>query len=170
MLAWLTPRERSGCCRMRFGIGMNTDHDARGSRPAVFGDAQSGSGRSEAKALRKLKHPSEVEEASGVSWISRGVEEGGKRGKSVTFAGLLGTPILLALLIGGFLQVPVCVDCCGGGIVNAFVGMHAQPWQGRSRQRSRFVLENRSWLDPSTDAFLQRLFLVSATPSGFCSR
>jgi len=44
----------------------------------------------------------------------------------VTFAGLLGTPILLALLIGGFLQVPVWWIAVAG-IVNAFVGMHAQP-------------------------------------------
>ena len=56
MLASLTPREER-VLRMRFGIGMNTDHTLEevGSSSPVTANA---SARSEAKALRKLKHPS----------------------------------------------------------------------------------------------------------------
>ena len=56
VLASLTPREES-VLRMRFGIGMNTDHTL-----AVVGQQFSLTRERirqiEAKALRKLKHPS----------------------------------------------------------------------------------------------------------------
>ena len=39
VLASLTPREER-IVRMRFGLGMNSDHTLGGSRPTVFGDAR----------------------------------------------------------------------------------------------------------------------------------
>ena len=39
VLASLTPREER-VLRMRFGIGMNTDHTLGGGRPAILGDAR----------------------------------------------------------------------------------------------------------------------------------
>ena len=42
VLASLTPREER-IVRMRFGIGMNSDHTLGGSRPTVLGDARANS-------------------------------------------------------------------------------------------------------------------------------
>ncbi len=54
VLASLTPREER-VLRMRFGIGMNTDHTPGRSRPAVLGDARTyppdrGEGSAQAEA------------------------------------------------------------------------------------------------------------------------
>ena len=56
VLATLTPREER-VLRMRFGIGMNTDHtlDEVGQQFSVTRERIR---QIEAKALRKLKHPS----------------------------------------------------------------------------------------------------------------
>jgi RNA polymerase primary sigma factor len=56
MLSGLTPREER-VLRMRFGIGMNTDHTLEevGQQYAVTRERIR---QIEAKAIRKLKHPS----------------------------------------------------------------------------------------------------------------
>jgi RNA polymerase primary sigma factor len=54
VLASVTPREER-VLRMRFGIGMNKDHAGRG-RPVLV--TRERIRQIEAKALRKLKHPS----------------------------------------------------------------------------------------------------------------
>ena len=61
VLASLTPREER-VLRMRFGIGMNTDHTLE-EVGQQFSVTRERIRQIEAKALRKLKHPSEVEEA-----------------------------------------------------------------------------------------------------------
>jgi len=60
VLAGLTPREAK-VLRMRFGIDMTTDHNARGSRQAVRRHRER-IRQIEAKALRKLRHPSRSEQ------------------------------------------------------------------------------------------------------------
>src|SRR5205823_5232603 len=55
-LAWLTPREER-VLRMRFGIGMNTDHTLE-EVGQQFSVTRERIRQIEAKALRKLKHPS----------------------------------------------------------------------------------------------------------------
>ena len=58
-LAWPDPRAQSGLrlLRMRFGIGMNTDH-ALEEVGQQFSVTRERIRQIEAKALRKLKHPS----------------------------------------------------------------------------------------------------------------
>ena len=56
MLATLTPREER-VLRMRFGIGMNTDHTLE-EVGQQFSATRERIRQIEAKALRKLKHPS----------------------------------------------------------------------------------------------------------------
>ena len=56
MLASLTPREER-VLRMRFGIGMNTDHTLE-EVGQQFSVTRERIRQIEAKALRKLKHPS----------------------------------------------------------------------------------------------------------------
>jgi len=56
VLASLTPREER-VLRMRFGIGMNTDHTLE-EVGQQFSVAAVSLKKKEAKALRKLKHPS----------------------------------------------------------------------------------------------------------------
>jgi DNA-binding CsgD family transcriptional regulator len=65
----LTPREER-VLRMRFGIGMNTDHTLE-EVGQQFSVTRERIRQIEAKALRKLKHPSRSG-SCGVSWISRG--------------------------------------------------------------------------------------------------
>ena len=62
VLASLTPREER-VLRMRFGIGMNTDHTLE-EVGQQFSVTRERIRQIEAKALRKLKHPSQVEEAA----------------------------------------------------------------------------------------------------------
>ena len=62
MLASLTPREER-VLRMRFGIGMNTDHTLE-EVGQQFSVTRERIRQIEAKALRKLKHPSRVAEAA----------------------------------------------------------------------------------------------------------
>ena len=62
VLASLTPREER-VLRMRFGIGMNTDHTLE-EVGQQFSVTRERIRQIEAKALRKLKHPSRVTEAS----------------------------------------------------------------------------------------------------------
>ena len=68
VLASLTPREER-VLRMRFGIGMNTDHTLEevGQQFAVTRERIR---QIEAKALRKLKHPSRSRKMRSRSWIS----------------------------------------------------------------------------------------------------
>ena len=56
VLAFLTPREER-VLRMRFGIGMNTDHTLE-EVGQQFSVTRERIRQIEAKALRKLKHPS----------------------------------------------------------------------------------------------------------------
>ena len=62
VLASLTPREER-VLRMRFGIGMNTDHTLE-EVGQQFSVTRERIRQIEAKALRKLKHPSQVAEAA----------------------------------------------------------------------------------------------------------
>ena len=62
MLASLTPREER-VLRMRFGIGMNTDHTLE-EVGQQFSVTRERIRQIEAKALRKLKHPSRSPEAA----------------------------------------------------------------------------------------------------------
>ena len=62
MLASLTPREER-VLRMRFGIGMNTDHTLE-EVGQQFSVTRERIRQIEAKALRKLKHPSRSQEAA----------------------------------------------------------------------------------------------------------
>ena len=64
VLASLTPREER-VLRMRFGIGMNTDHTLE-EVGQQFSVTRERIRQIEAKALRKLKHPSQVAEAADV--------------------------------------------------------------------------------------------------------
>jgi RNA polymerase primary sigma factor len=68
VLASLTPREER-VLRMRFGIGMNTDHTLE-EVGQQFSVTRERIRQIEAKALRKLKHPSRSG-SSGASWIRR---------------------------------------------------------------------------------------------------
>jgi DNA-binding CsgD family transcriptional regulator len=61
VLASLTPREER-VLRMRFGIGMNTDHTLE-EVGQQFSVTRERIRQIEAKALRKLKHPSRSEAA-----------------------------------------------------------------------------------------------------------
>ena len=61
VLATLTPREER-VLRMRFGIGMNTDHTLE-EVGQQFSVTRERIRQIEAKALRKLKHPSRQPEA-----------------------------------------------------------------------------------------------------------
>ena len=65
MLASLTPREER-VLRMRFGIGMNTDHTLE-EVGQQFSVTRERIRQIEAKALRKLKHPSRSAGSSGAS-------------------------------------------------------------------------------------------------------
>ena len=67
VLASLTPREER-VLRMRFGIGMNTDHTLE-EVGQQFSVTRERIRQIEAKALRKLKHPSTVDGSSGAFWI-----------------------------------------------------------------------------------------------------
>jgi DNA-binding CsgD family transcriptional regulator len=62
VLASLTPREER-VLRMRFGIGMNTDHTLE-EVGQQFSVTRERIRQIEAKALRKLKHPSRRSEAA----------------------------------------------------------------------------------------------------------
>ena len=62
VLATLTPREER-VLRMRFGIGMNTDHTLE-EVGQQFSVTRERIRQIEAKALRKLKHPSRVADAA----------------------------------------------------------------------------------------------------------
>ena len=62
VLASLTPREER-VLRMRFGIGMNTDHTLE-EVGQQFSVTRERIRQIEAKALRKLKHPSRVTQAA----------------------------------------------------------------------------------------------------------
>jgi len=59
VLAALTPRE-ANILKMRFGIGMNSDHTLE-EVGAQFGVTRERIRQIEAKALRKLRHPSRAE-------------------------------------------------------------------------------------------------------------
>jgi RNA polymerase primary sigma factor len=61
VLASLTPREER-VLRMRFGIGMNTDHTLE-EVGQQFSVTRERIRQIEAKALRKLKHPSRTQDA-----------------------------------------------------------------------------------------------------------
>ena len=76
MLASLTPREER-VLRMRFGIGMNTDHTLE-EVGQQFSVTRERIRQIEAKALRKLKHPSRSRKLRSF-WITRGGVEGGRR-------------------------------------------------------------------------------------------
>ena len=65
MLATLTPREER-VLRMRFGIGMNTDHTLE-EVGQQFSVTRERIRQIEAKALRKLKHPSRSAGSCGAS-------------------------------------------------------------------------------------------------------
>ena len=68
VLASLTPREER-VLRMRFGIGMNTDHTLE-EVGQQFSVTRERIRQIEAKALRKLKHPSAGAGSCGASWIT----------------------------------------------------------------------------------------------------
>ena len=68
VLASLTPREER-VLRMRFGIGMNTDHTLE-EVGQQFSVTRERIRQIEAKALRKLKHPSAGRGSCGASWIT----------------------------------------------------------------------------------------------------
>jgi len=65
ILATLTPREER-VLRMRFGIGMNTDHTLE-EVGQQFSVTRERIRQIEAKALRKLKHPSRARKLKGFS-------------------------------------------------------------------------------------------------------
>ena len=67
VLASLTPREER-VLRMRFGIGMNTDHTLE-EVGQQFSVTRERIRQIEAKALRKLKHPSRSRGSCGAFWI-----------------------------------------------------------------------------------------------------
>ncbi len=93
MLASLTPREER-VLRMRFGIGMNTDHTLE-EVGQQFSVTRERIRQIEAKALRKLKHPSRSRGSCGASWIVDG-------------AGSWGSP----WLSGGPIKAPAtAVEC-----------------------------------------------------------
>ena len=71
VLASLTPREER-VLRMRFGIGMNTDHTLE-EVGQQFSVTRERIRQIEAKALRKLKHPSAGRGSCGASWITNSV-------------------------------------------------------------------------------------------------
>ena len=71
VLASLTPREER-VLRMRFGIGMNTDHTLE-EVGQQFSVTRERIRQIEAKALRKLKHPSRVAEDAVASSTSKGL-------------------------------------------------------------------------------------------------
>ena len=68
VLASLTPREER-VLRMRFGIGMNTDHTLE-EVGQQFSVTRERIRQIEAKALRKLKHPSRSRGSCGASWTT----------------------------------------------------------------------------------------------------
>ena len=68
VLASLTPREER-VLRMRFGIGMNTDHTLE-EVGQQFSVTRERIRQIEAKALRKLKHPSRSAGSCGASWTT----------------------------------------------------------------------------------------------------
>ena len=68
VLAILTPREER-VLRMRFGIGMNTDHTLE-EVGQQFSVTRERIRQIEAKALRKLKHPIPVAANCGASWTT----------------------------------------------------------------------------------------------------
>ncbi len=68
VLASLTPREER-VLRMRFGIGMNTDHTLE-EVGQQFSVTRERIRQIEAKALRKLKHPSRSAASCGASWTT----------------------------------------------------------------------------------------------------
>ena len=68
VLASLTPREER-VLRMRFGIGMNTDHTLE-EVGQQFSVTRERIRQIEAKALRKLKHPEPRQGSCGASWIT----------------------------------------------------------------------------------------------------
>ena len=68
VLASLTPREER-VLRMRFGIGMNTDHTLE-EVGQQFSVTRERIRQIEAKALRKLKHPSRSPQAADRSWTT----------------------------------------------------------------------------------------------------
>ena len=69
VLASLTPREER-VLRMRFGIGMNTDHTLE-EVGQQFSVTRERIRQIEAKALRKLKHPSRSRGSSRRSWTTK---------------------------------------------------------------------------------------------------
>jgi RNA polymerase primary sigma factor len=71
VLSSLTPREER-VLRMRFGIGMNTDHTLE-EVGQQFSVTRERIRQIEAKALRKLKHPSRSPGNCAASWISEGI-------------------------------------------------------------------------------------------------
>ena len=81
VLASLTPREER-VLRMRFGIGMNTDHTLE-EVGQQFSVTRERIRQIEAKALRKLKHPSRGRASCEASWIiKRGPHDGQTRCKN----------------------------------------------------------------------------------------
>ena len=74
VLASLTPREER-VLRMRFGIGMNTDHTLE-EVGRLFSVARERIRQIEAKALRKLKHPSRSPEADEKGKLRRSFSHG----------------------------------------------------------------------------------------------
>ena len=74
VLASLTPREER-VLRMRFGIGMNTDHTLE-EVGQQFSVTRERIRQIEAKALRKLKHPSRAPENCGVFWTTEALAPG----------------------------------------------------------------------------------------------
>ena len=68
VLASLTPREER-VLRMRFGIGMNTDHTLE-EVGQQFSVTRERIRQIEAKALRKLKHPEPESGSCGAFWIT----------------------------------------------------------------------------------------------------
>jgi RNA polymerase primary sigma factor len=76
VLATLTPREER-VLRMRFGIGMNTDHTLE-EVGQQFSVTRERIRQIEAKALRKLKHPRPVAQAQELPrQLRRGLRVGG---------------------------------------------------------------------------------------------
>ena len=71
VLASLTPREER-VLRMRFGIGMNTDHTLE-EVGQQFSVTRERIRQIEAKALRKLKHPSRSRGSCAASWTAKPV-------------------------------------------------------------------------------------------------
>ena len=74
VLASLTAREER-VLRMRFGIGMNTDHTLE-EVGQQFSVTRERIRQIEAKALRKLKHPSRSRKVAQLSWKASCIETG----------------------------------------------------------------------------------------------